>query len=270
MKQICLLMLMPTVWAFQPRSGASSNLQRLTMQSNFVFQGTVVRLNATTEPQVRASPSTAVVLVEKVIQGDNMVSDVKGREITVQLLKPRSVATGRPVVFFSNLAVAGKSIAVKEVAHFDAARNGSMAVQVANQVNRKPDIELQARIAGAELIVTGTVASVRRLERAGPLPSEHDPEWMEASVTVQSTEKGAAQTSVIVWFPSSDDIRWFRSPKFQTGQSGIFLLRHTRQDGLPRQTGAPGYTALHPLDFQPVTERERVRRLIPQARARVR
>lgn len=260
MRQICLLMMMPLAWAFQPPSGPATNVQRLAAQSNFVFQGTVTRLNATTEPQVPASASTAVVRVENVIEGDNMASDIKGKEITVELLKPRSVATGRPVLFFSNVAVAGKSLAVKEVAHFEVARDSKLAAQVGDYVKRKPELALQARINGADLIITGTVASVRRPEQRGPKGSEHDPEWTEATVDVQSTEKGPAQQRVTVWFPASDDIAWFRSPKFQAGQSGVFLLRRSRENGLQ------GFTALDPLDFQPISERDHIRQLITRPR----
>jgi hypothetical protein len=260
--------MLPFAWGFQSTAAAQTNIQRLTEQSNFVFRGTVSRLNATTEPQVPASPSTAVVLVDTVIQGDNMVSDVKGKEITVQLLSPRSVSVGRPMLFFSNVAVAGKSLAVKEVAHFDATRSSALLSQASNNAKSKPERDLQAATARAELIVTGSVASIRRPEQPqGPPPSEHDPEWTEAIVTVQSTEKGSAQQRVSVWFPASTDIRWFRSPKFQAGQSGVFLLRRTRDVGLQRfAAGSQGFTALEPLDFQPLTERDHVRRLVTRGR----
>ena len=260
MRHICFLMMMPLALAFQPPAETPANIQRLAAQSNFVFQGTVTRLNATTQPEVPASASTAVVMVARVIQGDNMASDVAGKEITVQLLKPRSVATGRALLFFSNVAVIGKSLAVKEVAHFDVSRSSNLPAQVADYVKRKPEIELQSSIGRAELIVTGTVASIRRPEQRGPLPSEHDPEWTEAIVDVQSTEKGAPQKRVTVWFPASRDIRWFRSPKFETGQTGVFLLSRARERGIQ------GFTALEPLDFQPIAQRERVRQLIARGR----
>jgi hypothetical protein len=259
MRQILILMLAVTAWAFQP-AAQQANVERFAAQSNFVFQGTVTRLNASTEPQVPASPSTAVVRVDNVIAGDNMVSDIKGKEITVQLLSPRSVAIGRQLLFFSNIAVAGQSLAVKEVSHMDASAYGKSAGQVSDYVKRKPELDLQARVAGAELIVTGAVTAIRRSEASGPHPSEHDPEWTEATVSVQSTEKGSAPQTVTVWFPASNDIRWFRSPKFQIGQSGVFLLRRSTDRNLQ------GFSALHPLDFQADAERDHVRRLIAPVR----
>jgi hypothetical protein len=252
---------MPLASALQPSTTPTATIQRLSSQSNFIFQGTVSRLNATTEPQVPASSSTAVVLVENLIEGSNMASDVVGHEVTVQLLRPGSVVAGRRVLFFSNVAVVGKSVAVKEVAHFDVTRSSTMTAQASDYVKRKPELAMQARVAGADLVVTGRVASINRPERrAGPPSSEHDPEWTEAIIEVQSTEKGPAAPRLTVSFPASDDIGWFRSPKFQVGQAGVFLLRRSRD----RDT--PPLTALDPLDVQPLSERDRVRQLIQRGR----
>ncbi len=263
MRQLGVLLMLPVALAFQSPDDAPTNMQRMAAQSNFVFQGTANRLNATTEPQMAASPSTAVVRVDRLIQGQDMVSDIVGKEITVQLLKPRSVTVGRPVMFFSNIAVMGKSLAVKEVAHYDVTRSSTMASQVADYQKAKPERDLQRRVVSADLIVTGTVDTIqpRAAEREGPEPSEHDPHWTAATVTVQSTEKGAQQQRVTVWFPGSDDIRWFRSPKLKPGQSGVFILQRARERGL-----TTGYTALDPLDVQPLPQRDRVRQLIVRPR----
>ena len=262
MKLMGLVAMLPLslALAVQPPASTPSNVQRLVAQSNFVFQGTVIRLSASTVPEVPPDPSTAVMIVERILQGDNMVSDVTGKEITLQLLRPRSVTRGQALLVFSNLAVAGKSIAVKEVAHYDAARSAALISQVSGAVKQKPQADLQSSIARAEVIVTGTVASVTPRQQSGPLGSEHDPQWTQAVVDVQSTEKGPAQTRVTVWFPASTDIRWFRSPKFQPGQTGVFLLARARERGLD------GYTALGPLDVQPIAERERIRQLLPRGR----
>ena len=178
---------------------------------------------------------------------------------------PRSVAVGRPLMFFSNIAVMGKSVAVKEVAHFDVTRSSTMAGQVADYNKSKPERDLQRRVASADLIVTGTVDSIgtRAAAREGPEGSEHDPEWTQATVTVQSTEKGAAQQRVTVWFAASDDIRWFRSPKLKAGQSAVFLLHRPRERERDQPTG---YTVVDQLDVQPAPQRDRVRQLINRPR----
>jgi hypothetical protein len=260
MRALWVLLVLPAAFAMQSPDAARTNMERLAAQSNFIFQGTVQRLNDSTEGQVPASPSTAVVRVDKLIQGADMASNVIGREITVMLLKPRSVAVGRSVLFYSNVAVVGKSVAVKEVGHVEAAASGQTA-QAVDYAASKAQRALQQRVAGADLVVTGTVASVRAPERKTTLPpSEHDPEWTEAIITVQSTEKGSAPQRVVVWFPASDDIGWFRAPKLKSGQTGVFLLRRAAERGLQ------GFTALDPLDVQPAPERERVRGMIRAVR----
>jgi len=261
MRQLWVLLTFPAALALQAPDAARTNTERLAAQSNFIFQGTVQRLDDSTEGQVPASPSTAVVRVEKLIQGADIASNVTGKEITVMLLKPRSVTVGRSVLFFSNVAVVGKSVAVKEVGHVDATRGSGQPAQAVDYAASKAQRALQQRVAGADLVVTGTVASVRAAERKTALPpSEHDPEWTEAIVTVQSTEKGSAPQRVVVWFPASDDIGWFRAPKLKEGQAAVFLLRRARERGLQ------GFTALDPLDVQPAAERDRVRRMIRAVR----
>ncbi len=260
MKLMGLVAMIPLAMAFQQPAGTPAAVQRLVAESNFVFQGTVTRVNATTEPEMPASASTVAIVVERLLKGDNMVSDVVGKEITLQLLKPRSVTRGQALLVFSNLAVAGKTIAVKEVAHYDAKASAAMMSQVSDSVRGKPEADLQSSVARAEMIVTGTVASVTPRQAPGPVGSEHDPQWTQAIVDVQSTEKGPAQTRVTVWFAASTDIRWFRSPKLQQGQAGVFLMTRSRERGLD------GYTIQGPLDFQPLAGREHIRQLLARGR----
>src|SRR5258708_2224889 len=129
MRRTCILLGIPAVLAFQP---TPSNVANLMNRSNFVFVGTVTKLKATTEPLVQASSSTAVVRVDDLITGENMAADMKGKEITVQLLKANSVSAGRSMLFFSSVTVAGKSLAVREIAHYDAPRNSKLAAQAAD------------------------------------------------------------------------------------------------------------------------------------------
>ena len=68
MRQLGVLLMLPVALAFRSPQDPPANSQRLAEQSNFVFQGTVNRLNASTEPQMAASSSTAVVRVDRLIQ----------------------------------------------------------------------------------------------------------------------------------------------------------------------------------------------------------
>jgi len=246
---------------------AEGNVEDLARQSSFAFAGTVRKLNASNVPVVPANESTAVVRVDQIVQNAGVVTDVLGQEITVELQAAGSVKEGEQAVFFSNVVTYGESIAVREVGHIPGKPEGLEATRV--QVNaaaaRQPDEQLQKRIAQADLVVTGSVTAVHPSPETGKRPpgSEHDPEWWIATVKVQSALKGQApHGNLEVLFPHSQDLRWFASPKFQEGEAGVFLLHRTEDEKLR----ARGYTALDRLDFQPMEQRDRIRKLMPASR----
>jgi hypothetical protein len=113
------------------------------------------------------------------------------------------------------------------------------------------------RVAGASLIVTGHVSAVHQVsDREPQVLSEHDPDWHEAEVQVESVEKGGHEESAVtVRFPASTDVRWHASPKFTEGDEGVWLLR--REQAV--------HTALHPLDFRGKDELAGIRQHIQAA-----
>lgn len=240
--------------------GTSSNVLDLTQQSSFIFSGTVQKVNAANPSTIPASESTAIVRVDEILRNAGVVSDVQNKNITVQLYRPSSVKEGEQAIFFTNVAMYAASIVVKEINHISS-ESKLAKDQVGDALRQLPDNELRARLDQADLVVTGRVSSVSVVDpQAERLPpSEHDPDWWQASVQVQSVEKGQTSgKSIAVYFPHSSDIRWFASPKFKVGQQGLFILRQTRDEKLK----VSGFTALHPLDFQRVEQRQRIRALI--------
>jgi hypothetical protein len=112
----------------------------------------------------------------------------------------------------------------------------------------------------------------------GPV-SEHDPHWREAVIAVDDVHKGRdAKRDIVIRFPASTDVRWYRAPKFQAGQKGFFMLHDTLVTTRKRRAGrgaralAPGaadveatehvYTALSPMDFQPYHESGGIRAIL--------
>ena len=82
-------------------------------------------------------------------------------------------------------------------------------------------------------------------------------------------KKGVKQVTVL--FPNSDDVRWHKVAKYAAGQQGIWMLQKgDAQDakGIPAKvfaaipSGPNVMTALHPGDFLPLHELERVRALV--------
>jgi hypothetical protein len=241
----------------------SASVADLVRQSSFIFAGTVRKLNSSTVPVVPASEGTVVVRVDEVLHNAGVLTDILGKDITVQLATPRSIKEGEKAVFFSTVATYGDSVAVRELAHLGIERQGTgpLRTQVDEALRRMPDERLQKRIEQAALIVAGTVILARPSGGTGQRvpPSEHDPEWWEATVRVQSVVKGQAPaTDLVILFPHSDDVRWFASPKFKEGQQGVFLLHRTDNE----QLRARGYTALDALDYQPMEQLGHIKTLM--------
>jgi hypothetical protein len=174
--------------------------------------------------------------------------------------------------------VVGEGLAVREVEHeptsqpLAAAAAGEARQDVERVRKDLSDAQLSARIQAADMVVAGRVVSVQNatLQPTGARPvriTEHDPDWREAVVAVDTAMKGAqANERLLVRFPASIDVQWFNAPKFSVGQEGIFILKRDQVSGAPKALLAGAevqpYTALGAQDVLPRAETERVLRLI--------
>jgi hypothetical protein len=119
-------------------------------------------------------------------------------------------------------------------------------------------------------------AAATEAPRRKPI-TEHDPQWREAEIEVDAVEKGGTgKKKVVVRFPGSDDVRWYKAPKFQPGQEGVFILQKAAGETAARPStrrgravaaaaetaaGADTFTALDPDDFQPSERAPEIRAL---------
>jgi hypothetical protein len=96
--------------------------------------------------------------------------------------------------------------------------------------------------------------------------TEHNPDWQEAVITVDSMIKGPASARVVVRFPGSLDIAWHRLPKFTAGQTGTFLLHKDTMSGAPHAMMAgrqvTAYIAPAATDILSAADAARVRALV--------
>ncbi len=121
------------------------------------------------------------------------------------------------------------------------------------------------------MVIGGRVAAVgsATMEALGAPPgpiSEHNPNWREAVIDVETAIKGAqAGQRVVVRFPASLDVAWYDTPKLSEGQEGTFILQRDLVSGaataLLAGSEVAAYTALNSLDVLPRQEAERVRTL---------
>jgi len=123
-----------------------------------------------------------------------------------------------------------------------------------------PEADLAQRLTQAEIVVSGVVQSVSRYGAARPnFLSTHDPEWWQATIEVQTVEKGKTTGKTIqVLYPNSSDVTWFQSPKLKPGDHGVWLLQNRDPYGKP----VPGLAVVSPHDSRPIGELEHVRSLL--------
>jgi hypothetical protein len=249
---------------------AKPGAEELARQAKFIFIGTVKKLQAATLPEIKDKSRTVIVRVDEVIQAPQTQQKYHGQDITVQLTGRKKVEVGQQAVFYTNGWIYGDSIAVQSIGHHKVEQTPASLRLPGDPVKRLEERELQERLASADLVISGKVSGVRlpptNLLAAEQPPSgrisEHDPEWREALIDIAAVHKGRhSQKQIVVMFPSSTDVMWYKAPKFSPGQEGIFLLHPSRitstgaaPAAAPETVGVPAHTSLHPLDFQPLDQ----------------
>jgi hypothetical protein len=242
---------------------SAPRVEDTVQQAPFIFAATVVKLGVATVPNFEVQAGTVVVRVNRVLRTPEVVGNLSGKEITVQLKDPQGVKVGDEAIFFARGLVYAESIAVGEVAPRQTITELGRAEQVArvtDVVGRLPDLQVQAHAVEADLVIVGKVISVRLVtaQTGGPV-THHDPNWQEAVVEVESVEVGSLdQKSVVFLFPSSQDVKWHQVPKFQVGMEGVFLLHRRQIEELKQECNV----VLDPLDFQPRSRLEGIRRAL--------
>src|SRR4051812_20383476 len=152
-------------------------LQQLVRKSPFIFYGTVRKTGAANVDAVPASPSNAIVRLDRVLAAPPSLGNFTGRDITVALLKAESPKNGERAVFFTTGWIYGRTLAVREVSHLagiDDVESIGARVNEAQRLNREED--LAALLARAEIVVRGTVILIEPVDREKTrLPlTEHD------------------------------------------------------------------------------------------------
>jgi hypothetical protein len=270
----------------EPARGAAppyvlaGDVQEITRHSDIVFTGTVQKVGVTSFRQVPQSSRNMIVRVDAIHEKPAAVTLRVGDHVTVLARDPVPFTKGTRAIWYTNGWVFGKGVAVREVSHqisTGPAHAAMMQDRSADLRRVRRDLataQLKRRIDSADVVVVGrvlTVGSDTMAAAAGqpaqmdrPI-SEHDPQWQEAVIVVESAVKGArAGDEIVVRFPASMDVVWFRAPKFQVGQAGTFILSRDRISGATQAVRPDGqkvdaFTALSAQDVLSQTEERRVR-----------
>src|SRR5215472_7069853 len=254
---------------------ATSRQATLAAKSSITFVGTVSQLAATSFADVPKSVQTIVVRVDSVVKKPAAVSLKKGDSVTVEVKDASAFQEGTQAIFYTDGWIFGSGIAVKELGHeldTAGAAAGAEAKGHGQAPDQLSDQELRDRMNASDFVIVGRVTDVRRWNAGKPkygAPSrvtEHDPDWQEAVVEIQSVLKGGKVkgNKVVVRFPSRNDVAWVHSPKFTKNQKGIFCLNRDQTTGVPttKTGGKQAYTCLEHGDALPLSEEARVRALL--------
>jgi hypothetical protein len=243
------------------------SLQELASQANLVFRGTVEQLSATTMDAVAVAENIAIVRVDEVLEAPESLASLSGQEITIQFSAPAPTQTPAQMIFFTRPWLYGDSIAVQELGRREISEGqaaDSLAQEITDVTQRKPDQALQDRLNEADAVVAGRVINNRPPSGILQRVTEHDPGLQIAVVAVESVELGdVPQPTVDVLFASSRDVMWFQSPKLIVGREGIWLLHRGEAPGAVAVPAA-AWSCLDPLDELPKEQMSRVRGAIEQ------
>jgi hypothetical protein len=239
-------------------------------QSAFIFKGKVLKSKATTIPNI-PTDDTAIVHVDEVLTSPPMFAALQGQDITVRFKKPGEIRAGRTMTFFTNGWIFGSSIAVDAVGYVSETDKEGLAPFVQAGFMAKNNDVLSTRLDSAEMVVAGKVEKVQKSAEGTTHISEHDPNWHEATINIDEVVKGEKRAKkAAVLFPKSDDIRWYKIPKYQEGQQGVWLLQPGKKQEpkgiapkvLAAVPDSDVLTTLHASDFLPLSELGRVKSLL--------
>jgi hypothetical protein len=234
-----------------------SSIPARVRSAGLIFSGTVVERGKSTVPEVPDSPELVVVRVDRGLRVDRVHGDLSGRLITVAPLSSEHLEPGAKAVFFTNSWIHGRGIAVREVAHVDVEEEG----RVARAVSELPRMHLLDRMQAAELVVEAEVVDVKKLGRLTLI--RDDALWAAAELRVSQVLRGAQQTEVTVYFPTSDHPAWASAPRFRRRQRGVFILHKPDRNDISQAALPPeALVVLDPADYQPHAQLQAVQKLL--------
>jgi hypothetical protein len=204
---------------------SSKSLEEWVKQASFVFRARVKALRQSNLVGVEPDERMATVRIEEVIIAPRDLGDLTGKIVTVYLQSVQGIRPGQLATFFARSWHYGETIGVVEVGR---TTEGTAEVRQATieERLRQLDEELEERIRGAQLIVSGRVLSTYRTERREGFPGiVEGVEWWEADLWVRTVEKGLPPPRLQIFFPVGGSPKWSPYPKAYPGQEGVWFLR---------------------------------------------
>ena len=227
----------------------------------FVFFGTVRRAGASNVQMLEGEEyPTAVVRVDEVIAAPEVVGNLTGREVTVQLSEAGPLSRGSRHLFLATSLHFGDEIAVAEIGRVPYGRRvqDQLRDAVLDERLRELDDAQSQRLRLAATVIYGVVRRIEPVtpDGAGPAEAlgEAAPGFRAAVLKVWRTLKGRPDEEPRVIFPFPRTQKWSEVPLFVEGEEGVWILQPARGQtvgaGKLKVPEIPnGFTALDPLDF---------------------
>src|SRR6266550_1293419 len=144
---------------------SSDAVENWMTSASFVFRGRVKALGQCNLDGVEPEERMATVRVDNVTLAPRDLGDLTGKTITVYLQSTQGIRAGQVATFFAKSWHYGKRIGVVEVGRTDVA-TAEVRKAVIEERLRQLDEEVEERMHGAKLIVSGRVLSTFRAERS--------------------------------------------------------------------------------------------------------
>ncbi len=244
----------------------STHLIKQSQTAPFIFQGRVRAVGENNLQGVTPRADHALVEVEQVLSAPSNLGELRGRVLTVVVARP--VKKGGRAVWWATSWVFDNEIGVIETGRADGLGIMSAAADVVNARLAALDEGVIDRVAGADLIVAGTVVGVEELGLDGIAEGTT---WRRALVRVASVLKGEVGNEAVIQFPGIGSPRWASAPRLVLEQEGVFILRRPSRDPRMSKVKVSGaWVALDANDVHAPSSLARIEAFVRMAGLRTR
>lgn len=231
-------------------------LDHLVASANLIYAGTVTDVKVSSVPGVPASDRTVLTRIDVALTAPGELAPLEGRTVTLFREAGAPLLTNDQYVFFAQTWLVGDNVAVREIGRLAVGAKDDLGREIQSSQRRLSDNRLVGRLSAVDVVAVGTVTRIEPAARKPTAPvSEHNAQWQRALMEITSVLKGNPPPGpVTLLFPATLDVAWVGTPRPRIDQQAVWLLSYNRD--------LQGYTALDPLDVQPVDQADRIRGLI--------
>ncbi|MEW8028750.1 MAG: hypothetical protein AB2806_13565 [Candidatus Thiodiazotropha sp.] len=231
-----------------------ATLDKLTTDANLIFIGTVIG------PDTASAKGAFETRVESALKTPAQFGRLDGTIVTLFKQPSTGLAADDRYVFFTKTQRLGKRLILQEIGRDQAAAAESLANTIKLVDQRTERSQLTERLKAADVVIAGKVTKIERDRPKPTVPvSEHEPQWMRATIQVEEVLRGSIkEQQLVLIYPGTMDIAWVGVPRPAEGQRAVWVL--TADPDLK------GYKAIDPLDVQSPQKRDEIRNMIMKIR----